>query len=225
MRFGWAATAALILGALALPLAGQTGAIVQMDYSNPGLTPPRWTLTLHPDGSGHFHSDRGRAPAGGNQSADSLELEAPGQEREIRVSAAFADGVFQTARKHKWFNEKCESGLKVAFQGSKRLSYTGPEGHGSCEFNYSKDKEIQGLGDSLAAVAATILEGAKLESLILHDRLGLDSEMEYLVAASEDGRVQQLGAIRGILEKLAADQDVMERVRKRARVLLEKAQE
>ena len=26
----------------------------QVDFSNPGLSPPQWTLVLHPDGSGHF---------------------------------------------------------------------------------------------------------------------------------------------------------------------------
>jgi hypothetical protein len=56
--------------------------------------------------------------------------------------------------------------------------------------------------------------------MLAHDRLSLDREMEYLVEASGDGRIQQLCAIRGILERLAEDPDVMERVRKRALLLL-----
>jgi hypothetical protein len=36
--------------------------------------------------------------------------------------------------------------------------------------------------------------------------------------------VQQIGAIRGILERLAGDEGVIERVRKRARLLLAKAE-
>jgi hypothetical protein len=60
--------------------------------------------------------------------------------------------------------------------------------------------------------------------LLQHDPLGLDQEMEYLVEAARDGRVQQICAIRGILERLAEDQGVMERVRKRARVLLADAE-
>jgi hypothetical protein len=74
-------------------------------------------------------------------------------------------------------------------------------------------------------VATTILEGARLEMLLQHDRLGLDSEMEYMTEALADRRVQQICAIRGILERLAEDQDVMERVRKRARLLLANAEE
>ena len=48
--------------------------------------------------------------------------------------------------------------------------------------------------------------------------------MEYLVDAAADGRAQQLCTIRGILEHLADDENVLDRVRKRARVLLDKAE-
>jgi hypothetical protein len=225
MRLGWQVLAALILAAFALPLQGQDGATVQMDFANPGLTPPRWTLVVHPDGSGHFRSERGNAATENQQPADSPKLEVPDQDRDIRLSATFARRVFQTARKHKWFNEECESHMNVAFQGLKKLSYAGYEGKGSCEFNYSRDKEIKALGDSLTGVAATILEGARLEKLRLHDRLGLDKEMEYLTSASVEGEMQQLCAIREILERVAEDPAVMERVRKRAEALLAKPEE
>ena len=71
-------------------------------------------------------------------------------------------------------------------------------------------------------MAETILEGARLEMLLQHDRLGLDEEMEFLTEAVEDGRAQQVCAIRDILERLAQDDDVLERVRKRARALLDR---
>lgn len=195
----------------------------QVDYSNPGLTPPHWTLTLHPDGWGHFHSDRRSAVAGGDQGSgaeSSTEIQTPDVDRDVRVSAEFAEYVFQTVRHHNLLSSDCESHLKVAFQGWKKLSYSGPEGVGGCAFNYSKDKDIQALGDSLVAVAGTILEGARLEILLQHDRLGLDSEMEYVAEASKDGRLQEIGAIRGILDRLADDPDVMVRVRRRAKAML-----
>jgi len=75
------------------------------------------------------------------------------------------------------------------------------------------------------AAASTILEGARLEMLLQHDRLGLDKEMEYISEAQGDGRILQICAIRGILERLEADPAVMERVRKRARALLAKQEE
>jgi hypothetical protein len=187
----------------------------QLDFSDPGLSPSQWTLTLRPDGTGHFRSPAGKPPNAATQG-----IVPPAVDRDIQVSAAYARRVFAAAERHRWFNEPCESHVKVAFQGWKTLTYTGPHGQGSCTFNYSKDREIEDLGDSLLAVAETILEGARLELLLQHDRLGLDAEMAFLVEAVGDGRAQQVCVIREILEQLAQDDTVLERVRKRARMLL-----
>ncbi|MGD0737890.1 MAG: hypothetical protein ABR976_22380 [Terracidiphilus sp.] len=215
----WALAFALIFVGAGL---GQTGSHpgprFEVDFTNPGLSPQHWTLTLWRDGSGHFISERGNAPVKGIEN-----LEAPSVDRDVRVSAEFAESVFQAAFRHSLFNEACESRMKVAFTGWKKLSYSGPEGKGSCTFNFSKDKEIEELGDRLVAVAGTIIEGARLEALLQHDPLGLDKEIEYLVEAAGDGRAQEIVAIRGILQRLADDEGVMDRVRRRARVLLARA--
>lgn len=226
MRTAWLTLpASLALFAAAAPapramgqVAPEARAVIVTDFSNPQVSPSHWTLVLHRDGSGHFHSERGKPPA------SALEvIDPPDVDRQIQVSAEFAERVFQSAQNHHWFNEDCEGHLKVAFQGWKKLSYSGPEGNGTCTFNYSKDKEIQALGDTLVGVAETLREGARLEMLLQHDPLGLDQEMEYLYEAAKDGRVRQIGVISEILERLADDQDVLERVRKRARVLLKQA--
>ena len=218
MKAVWLAIAALapVVGLAARGQAPPAAdPVIQVDFSNPGLSPSQWTMTLHADGSGHFRSQMGKAPGDGQQ-----ELGIPAVDRDIQVSARFAQSAFDAAQRHNWFNEPCESHMKVAFQGWKMLSYAGPQGSGSCTFNYSRNKEIQTLGDSVEAVAETILEGARLELLLQHDRLGLDAEMEFLTEAVGDGRAQQVCAIQAILEQLAEDDSVLERVRKRARALL-----
>jgi hypothetical protein len=216
MTASWLAAAAFALSAqlLAAPAADP---VVQVDFSNPQLSPPQWTLVLHADGSGHFRSQMGSTPKAGLK-----EIEAPSVDRDIQLSNEFAVRVFAAAKSHKDFNVPCESHLKVAFEGWKTFTYQGPLGRGSCTFNYSRDKELQTLGESMQAVAETILEGARLELLLQHDRLGLDQEMEFLSEAAQDGRAQQVCAIRDILERLVQDDDVLERVRKRARALLDR---
>ena len=215
MTASWLAAAAFALSAqlLAAPAADP---VVQVDFSNPQLSPPQWTLVLHADGSGHFRSQMASTPKAGLK-----EIEAPSVDRDIQLSNEFAGRVFAAAKSHKDFNVPCESHLKVAFEGWKTFTYQGPLGRGSCAFNYSRDKELQTLGESMQAVAETILEGARLELLLQHDRLGLDQEMEFLSEAAQDGRAQQVCAIRDILERLGQDDDVLERVRKRARALLD----
>jgi hypothetical protein len=206
---------------LTVPVAATAGpeAAFRVDFSNPTIAPSTWTLTLNPDGSGHFHSERGNAPGG-----DHLAMETPNVDRDVTLSEPFVRHVFHAANNHTIHSGECESHLKVAFQGWKTLTYTGPDGTWSCQYNYSRDKEVQELGESLLATAATILEGVRLEMLLQHDRLGLDREMEYLSDAVGDGRLVQLCAIHDILERIAGDDAVMDRVRKRARLLLAKAQ-
>jgi hypothetical protein len=216
MRPAWFAV--LLLGAT-LPALGDPGSKLELDYSNPGLTPGHWVLSLAPDGSGHFRSEQGDAPVDTSQG-----FQAGNVDRDIKVSAEFAGHVFEVVHQHSFSESGCESHMKVAFQGWKKLTYNGPDGAASCTFNYSKDKQIQNLGESLVAVAMGILEGARLQTLLQHDRLGLDKEMDFLVEAAGDGRVQQIGTIRGILERLADDSEVMERVRKRAKQLLARAE-
>jgi hypothetical protein len=206
-----------LVGLLALGHAWAQSAdpVVRVDFSNPGLSPSKWTMVIHPDGRAHFHADPGEL------TAEKLRTIEPGTvDRDVTLSKAFADHVFDTIHRHRLLHEGCESHLKVAFQGWKKITYSGPDGEGSCEFNFSKSKDIQALGDSLVAAAATIIEGVRLELLLQHDPLGLDQEMEYLKEGSADGRLQQMCAIQGILTRLEDDPDVMERVRKRARMLL-----
>lgn len=187
----------------------------EVEFTNTNLVPSHWTLKLNPDGSGQFDADGGHP---GPQEAGQIWV---GEvHRPVQLSADFTDHVFAIARMRKLFATQCESHMKVAFQGTKKFTYTGPEGTGSCEFNYSKDKEIEDLGSSLMAVEYTIVSGARMEKLLQHDRLGLDQELENLVSAAKDGNAIEMGAIRDTLTRIADDDQVMERARKKARLLL-----
>ncbi len=208
-----------LLAILCLPLSGaaaDSSATVRVDYSNPALSPSSWTLVLRPDGSGHFSSHPGE-PSKEN-------MEPPAINRPIQLNPAFADQVFAAASSRTVLKDNCESHSKVAFQGWKTITYQDGDTQGTCKFNFSKNRQIQSLSDALIAVANTVVEGERLEMLLEHDPLGLDKEMGFLIEASADGRVRQICAIRGILERLASDQTVMDRVRKRARTLLARAE-
>lgn len=189
------------------------------DFANPNISPTHWVLTLRRDGSGHFHAD-GTTDGG---PAKKTAIEVSSEDRDIQLSKEYTASVFTLAQQHNWFNENCESHAKVAFQGWKKISYSGPEGQGSCTFNYSRDKQIQAFGESLIGVAETLHEGARLELLLQHDRLGLDREMEYISDSAKDGRLREIVAIRDILQRLAQDDELLDRVRKRARNLLAQA--
>lgn len=187
----------------------------QIEFTNPNLVPSHWILRVHPDGSGHFDSD-----GDSNAAQQSGHIVVSEIHRDIQLSPSLTDRIFLVARSRRFFSIPCESHMKVAFQGTKRLTYTGPDGSGSCTFNYSKDKEIQELAGSLMGVEYTITTGVKLEMLLLHDRLGLDHELESLTESLHDGNAADPGVIRPILTRIADDDQVMDRARKRARALL-----
>jgi hypothetical protein len=44
--------------------------------------------------------------------------------------------------------------------------------------------------------------------------------MEFITDSAKDGRLREITAIRDILQRLAQDDELLERVRKRARILL-----
>jgi len=188
---------------------------ITFKYENPKLQPAAYEMTLRADGSGHFISHAGSQPP-----ADIANLPSQGQERDITIAPASRDRLFGTAAKEHFFATKCDSGnSKIAFQGTKTLSYEGPEGRGSCTYNYSLDPKIQWLTTELEGLAATLEAGRRLKLEHEHGRLNLDSELGSLTDMVKAGQATELQNIAPILNEIAADEDVMSRARRRAQVL------
>jgi len=202
---------------LALSLTA-SGAQIRFTYENPKLQPPKYSLTVNEDGSGHFRSEAGGPPG------DNENMPAEPQDRPIHISKALRQSMFATARKNKLFAISCDDGGKnIAFQGNKTLAYEGPEGQGSCMYNWSKNAQINKLTDQFESVATTLEEGSRLERQYEHGRLSLDTEMEALEQMVHEGRAIEVENIAPILEKLASDEAILQRVQRRARALLQAA--
>ncbi len=198
---------------LASPLAAQQ---ITFTYENPKLQPPKYVITIHEDGAGHFQSEPGGPP-----SADPSNMPADPLDVPIHLSRALRDSMFATARKSKLFAMNCADGSKnIAFQGTKTLAYEGPDGQGSCTFNWSKSAQVDKLVDQFQSVALTLEEGSKLQRQYEHSRLSLDSEMEFLAQMVHEGRAVEVQNIAPILQKLAGDEAILQRVQRRARELL-----
>ena len=199
-----------------LPLLFSTpppGAQIRFTYENPKLEPHKYLLVVGEDGSGNYHSE-GSASSADGQSISPLD-------RPIHVSKAVRESMFAAARKDKFFAKGCEDGGKnIAFQGTKTLEYEGPDGQGSCIYNWSKNGQIDKLTDQFEAIAATLDEGSKLQRQYEHGRLSLDSEMEILEQMVREGRAIEIENIAPLLQILAGDEAVLQRVQRRARTLL-----
>jgi hypothetical protein len=190
---------------------------IRFTYENPKLQPPKYVLTVAEDGSGHFQSEGGGPTDGQSMSSEP-------QDRPIHISKTLREGMFAAAHKNKLFAISCDDGGKnIAFQGNKTLEYEGPEGKGSCMYNWSKNAQIDKLTDQFEAIAATLDEGGKLQRQYEHGRLSLDAEIQVLEQMVHDGRAIELENIAPVLQTLAGDEAVLQRVQRRARALLQEA--
>ncbi len=202
----------------AAPPGAQTAAQIRFTYENPKLEPHKYVLVVGEDGSGNYHSE------GSGSSADGQSMASEPLDRPIHVSKAVRDSMFAAARKNKFFAKSCDDGGKnIAFQGTKTLEYQGPDGQGSCIYNWSKNGQIGKLTDQFEAIAATLDEGSKLQRQYEHGRLSLDSEMEILEQMVREERAIEIENIAPLLQTLSGDEAVLQRVQRRARTLLEAA--
>jgi hypothetical protein len=199
--------------------AAKPQAEVSFHFERPGLPVPKFTLTVKEDGTGRYEADQAEMPA----TANSMRGQAAQHiDRPIVLTSDTVAKLFKDARSLNYFNLDCESKAKnIANSGKKTLSYSGPDGSGSCTYNYSENKTVESLTDRFQAIAYTMDEGRRFEFLHKYDRLGLDAEMITFSQEVDAGRALDLGTIAPVLASLADDEALIQRVRLKARKMLE----
>lgn len=119
---------------------------------------------------------------------------------------------------------KCETKAKnIAKTGEKTIRYEIADKTAECTFNYSDDAGLMGAAATFQAIAETMHRGKQLEHDLRYDRLGLDADMQQLVAAQKDGSAIEIENIAPVLQALVQDDHVIDRVRRRAARLLQDA--
>jgi hypothetical protein len=199
----------------------KTPAEVSFQFDRTGLPVPRFTLRLKEDGSGTYQADQTEVAA----TANSMRGQAAQHiDRPVTISHQTVAKIFKEARALNHFNGECASKAKnIADTGKKTLSYTGPDGTGSCTYNYSENKVVDSLTNTFLAIAYTMDEGRRLEFLHRYDRLGLDAEMITFSQEAEAGRALELSTISSALAAIVDDAAVIQRVRLKAQKMLEQS--
>jgi hypothetical protein len=215
------AAAAMAQGPAVTPTAeGGAAARRQVSFSfdRKGVQVSHYRLTVYDNATGVYEGDE--VP---NVSGYTMAVAQPAQpfKHVIAISPVTLGKVFSTAERLKRFDVPCATKLKnIADTGTKTLAYQGPDGQGSCTYNYSENKDVQGLTDIFQGIAETLDTGRKLDQLHRYDRLGLDSAMKSLAEEVSAGHALEIGTIATSLRSIASDTDVMARVRSRATALL-----
>lgn len=191
---------------------------VSFSFDRKGLPVPTYQVIVSDDATGVYQGQEIPQSSGRGGAAD---LPPQGFHRPITLTPATTARIFALTRQLKYFNLACASKAKnVADTGTKILAYTGPDGSGSCTYNYTENKDVQLLTDIFQGITETMDEGRELDRLHRYDRLGLDAAMTFLTQEVSAGRALEVGTIAASLRSIAADSDVMERVRTRAGALL-----
>ena len=196
---------------------------VTFHFERAAVAVPRYSLTIFEDGSGVYQGDavslgtiETAGPMGSLAGAATQPFREP-----VSVAPATAKRIFSMTKSLKNFNISCASKAKnVADTGTKTLSYKGSNGQGECTYNYSENKTVVQVADLFLGVAETMDEGRRLDHLHRYDRLGLDAAINSFATEVSEGRAVELGTIAGTLRSIAADTEVMQRVRLKASQLL-----
>lgn len=143
-------------------------------------------------------------------------------QQSFTISEANRQKIFELAEKLNYFRGDFDSHLKhVANTGSKTLEYQSAEIKGSTTYNWSKDQNIEELTHMFQGIAMTIDYGRKLAFQYRFDKLGIDQRMKELEDLQANHEVEELHIISPMLQKIAADPNIMNISRQSAQRLLQ----
>jgi hypothetical protein len=187
--------------------ASPSKAEVRFDFARVGLPVPKFTLDIRNDGTGTYTAED--SSAGQSQQVH----------REFTLTAATTKRIFTLARTVR--PDTCASKAKnIADSGTKTLTYIASGTTSSCTYNYTEVKDLQALTDIVQGITETMDQGRRLDFLHRFDRLGLDDAISFLAEEISSGRALEIGTIEPTLRSIAADAQVMQRVRTKAAALL-----
>lgn len=191
---------------------------VTFAFERKGLPVPKYQLTINKDATGVYQGEVVQHASGAGVSA---QMAAQEFTRPANISGATAARIFKLADQLDHFKKTCASKAKnIADSGTKTLTYSGPDGIGTCTYNYSGIKDVEALTDIFQGIAETMDQGRELDHLHRFDRLGLDAALKGLSDELTEGRALEVGTIATSLHSIATDPEVMQRVRTRASAML-----
>jgi len=201
---------------LASPWNAQTSASVKptvtftLDF--PASNPSHYSISIAQDGHGAYQSSARDSPDSADDSYES----------QFDISAANRDRIFALARQAEYFAGKIDSGnRKLAFTGTKTLSYEDDRRNNRAAFNYSAIAAVQQLTAFFQGLGSTLDYGRRLSYSHHYQKLALDEELKQMEAQAQNGELSEIGAIAPVLQEIYDDPSVINVVRARAQRLIE----
>jgi hypothetical protein len=206
-----------ILPALALmlctaPTHAADPATITFTLEFPASDPDRYSISVTNDGHGKYECSARISP----ESDDRENYQA-----EFELSPAGRARVFDLAAQAHFFAGKIDSGnRKLAFTGSKTLTYKDGQHSASANYNYSGLPPVQELTAFFQNLSATLEYGRRLAYFHRYQKLALDEELKRMEDQARSKELSELQAVQPVLQQILDDASVLNVVRARAERLL-----
>jgi hypothetical protein len=190
-------------------------ATVTFSLDFPASSPDHCVISVESDGRAHYESS-GRITLESEDRQD--------YKTDFNFSDAIRDRIFALAAQAHYFSGKVDSGnKKLAFTGTKKLSYKDGQHDSSASYNYSSEPAIEQLTTLFQGVAATLEFGRRLSYYHRYQKLALDDELKHMEEEVRTGELVELQAVKPVLQEIYDDGSVMNVVRVRVRRIMDLA--
>lgn len=210
----------LVLAGLSPDLASQqvtsrdavSTATVTFTLDFPQSNPEHYSIAV--DATGHA-----RYECTGKIAEDSEELP---YHAEFEVSAGTRAKIFDRAKQAHYFAGNLESSNhKLAFTGTKILSYQDGQQSHAGQYNYSNLPPVQQLTTLFQAMAETLEYGRRLAYYHRYQKLALDDELKRMEAQAKNNELSDIQGVASVLQEIFDDPSVINVVRARAKELMQ----
>jgi hypothetical protein len=210
----------LAMAAISVPLTSQqttsgsaaSTPVVTFTLDFPQSNPARYSIAV--DATGHA-----RYECTGKVTEDAEEQE---YRAEFEVSAGNREHIFEWAKQVQYFARKIDAdNRKVAFTGTKILTYQDGQRSFSAKYNYSSLAAVQQLTALFQNIAGTLEYGRRLAYYHRYQKLALDEELKRMEVQGKDGELSEIQGVAPVLQEIVDDTSVINGVRARAQELIE----
>ena len=204
----------LVLGSILSYSETEAAPVVTFIVDFPSSQPEHYTIRVQPDGPASYKSS-------GRLSADSEETDS--FDLDFALAAGTRQKIFELAAKAGYFQKDVDSHHKgLAFTGKKTLRYKDARRNGESTYNYSANPAVQELTNLMQSLSATLEFGHRLQYDRQYQKLALDEELKQMEEMARTNQLIEVAAIQSILDKIIADQSVINVTRARAQRLLDR---
>jgi hypothetical protein len=135
---------------------------------------------------------------------------------EFHLLPADTKVIFDLAERLDHFKRPLESGLKVAFMGSKTFRWMDGNDKFEQKFNYSIDEDAKTLADWFEKITETQMLEFNLERTIRFDKLEVNRALIDIQAAVDRKRLIAPGRFLPMLDRIAKNETFLHMARERA---------